>query len=163
LSEADLAVGVPHVRPVSLRAVVGEVLRRAEVSDNAGNEIDAGLWVIADLPLLTEAFGQLVDNAIRHGRPPVRARAEARSGEVVVTVSDAGAGIPPERLPQLFAGLSALPPDDGRPVRLSGLGRARRLAEAMGGRIWYEHSEGETRLRLVLVPAQAPTGAVAAP
>jgi two-component system, OmpR family, sensor kinase len=52
------------------------------------------LIVHADADRVDQALTNMVDNALRHGRPPVELVAEARDGHAVLSVRDHGAGFP---------------------------------------------------------------------
>ena len=55
-------------------------------------EAPADLVVYADPDRVDQALGNMVDNAIRHGRPPIELTAEARNDCVLLHVRDRGAG-----------------------------------------------------------------------
>ena len=81
----------------------------------------------------------------------------APSSPILLTVQDAGPGIPPEELPLLFGRFVRLKRDLAGPIRGTGLGLyiCKCLVEAMGGKIWAESSgrvgEG-SRFCLTLLP-----------
>jgi signal transduction histidine kinase len=81
------------------------------------------------------AFANLLDNAVRHGAPPVRLTIQQAPEALVVEISDAGAGIGPQDRVRALAPFQQL--DDARGVSGSGLGLAiaQRFAEASGGTI----------------------------
>jgi signal transduction histidine kinase len=60
--------------------------------------------------------------------------------QVCIKVKDAGPGIPPDELPNLFGQFVRLERDLSGPVRGSGLGLyiSKQMVESMGGRIWVE-------------------------
>ena len=59
-------------------------------------------------PLLVERLvANLLDNAFKHGRAPVRLSARAEGDQAVLEVSDAGAGVPEAQREALHAGLRA--------------------------------------------------------
>jgi signal transduction histidine kinase len=60
--------------------------------------------------------------------------------QVCIKVKDAGPGIPPDELPNLFGQFVRLERDISGPVRGSGLGLyiSKQMVESMGGRIWAE-------------------------
>lgn len=64
----------------------------------------------------------------------------ARNAQVCIKVIDAGPGIPPDELPNLFGQFVRLERDVSGPVRGSGLGLyiSKQMVESMGGRIWVE-------------------------
>ena len=80
-------------------------------------------------------------------------------GEVVITVADQGPGIAVEDREVIFERFRRLAGNGGRPAGGSGLGLyiARRLVEAMGGRIWVDGEPGSgARFRFTLPLAAAP-------
>ncbi len=150
------------LRPVGLAvdehlANVVAALRNARPGADLVLDAAPGLVVYAD----PGRFGQMVDNllvnALRHGQPPVTVGARAEGNQVVVTVSDAGPGVPSEVLPRLFERY-------GTSTGGSGLGLfiVRELALAHGGNVEYDVAEKTFALRL---PSEAVsvTGADAVP
>ncbi len=102
--------------------------------------------VFADRDRLTQVMGNLLSNSLRYVPQGghVRVEAERRDGEVVVSVIDDGAGVPPEDLPRLFQRFWRTDPARRRATGGSGLGLsiARHIVEAHGGRIWAEETPG---------------------
>ncbi len=102
--------------------------------------------VYADPDRLERILMNLLTNAIKYSEPgtKITVTASARLGEVLVSVSDLGEGIPPEALGGLFEKY-------GRPARQHrrsdslglGLYITRGLVEAHGGRIWVESEVGK--------------------
>ncbi len=87
----------------------------------------------------------------------IEATQPSPSSPVLLSVQDAGPGIPPEELPLLFERFVRLKRDLAGPIRGTGLGLyiCKCLVEAMGGRIWAESSgcAGEgSRFCLILPP-----------
>jgi len=81
-----------------IMASVAEVY--ADVADDAGQtlrcETPNAAWVMGDRELLTQAFANLIENAIRHCPQGTRitCAVHATSGKVTASVSDTGQGIP---------------------------------------------------------------------
>ena len=100
--------------------------------------------------LLERLLANLVDNAMRHGRPPVLIRLWADGGDVLLDVEDHGAGIAPEaqaRLTQAFAR-----GDASRGTAGTGLGLAivQQIVRRMGGRLSFERVAGAPCVRVRL-------------
>ncbi len=94
--------------------------------------------VMADERRIVQVLNNLVSNAARHSPETAPIRIDvARDGiHVAISVSDKGAGVPPEVLPHLFSKYAGV--DAGETVREGhGLGLAicKGLVEAHGGRI----------------------------
>jgi two-component system, OmpR family, phosphate regulon sensor histidine kinase PhoR len=113
------------------------------------NKIPEDLTVYADASLLRRIFQNLLTNAITHaprGEVIIGAR-EGEAGSVVCWVSDNGAGIPKDRLENIFKKLET----DRRKEGGTGLGLAivKAFIEAQGGKVVVFSQEGEgTTFRL---------------
>lgn len=113
--------------------------------------------VAADRLRLAQALGNLVANALEHGRGDVEVRLTAApDGAPQIEVRDEGPG-----LPASVAALVARPPDPER-ARGRGLGIAARIAADAGGRLWAAPAARGSRLVLRL-PAPGAAGVSAGP
>jgi len=133
--------------------------RQVTLTGTVGPGVDP-LWMAPDK--IGRVLRNLIENAIRY--TPVggniELRAEVRSGEVEVAVSDTGEGIAPDDLPRVFdrfyrgdAARSRGQAGEGLLSGGAGLGLAiaRGLVEAHGGRIWAESMLGHgTTIRFTL-------------
>ncbi|HEY3580178.1 MAG TPA: PAS domain S-box protein [Pyrinomonadaceae bacterium] len=77
--------------------------------DAAGHELvielpDEPIYLYADRARLAQVFGNLLNNSAKYTGPEgvIALTAELGAGEVVVTVRDNGAGIPPDKLNSIF-------------------------------------------------------------
>jgi heavy metal sensor kinase len=109
-------------------------------------EVDAdGQQARADPHRLHQALTNFIENAIKYGRPggSVRVTAWRENGEVGVTVSDDGPGIPAAARPLVFDRFYRVDGARGRDGGGSGLGLAicREIATAHGGRVWVDSEE----------------------
>jgi K+-sensing histidine kinase KdpD len=92
---------------------------------------------------------RLLDNAVEHTTEPhsIRIKATSDNGQVTLTVCDEGEGIPEELKDRVF--LPFFPQHRGRPGL--GLAIAKKLAEALGGRIEISSEQGKgTEVRCIL-------------
>jgi signal transduction histidine kinase len=124
--------------PVSAAAVLSKVAERFRAESEKGRraiEVDApnGLSLVADAVRLEQALGNLVDNALRHGRGAVRLRAVEAGAGVELHVIDEGGGFVPEFLARAFERFSRA--DEARSGEGAGLGLAivEVVARAHGG------------------------------
>lgn len=120
------------VRPSPGTAGVGA---EAGLSEEPG----AGLVVYTDKHRVERIITNLVENALRHGRPPVTIdleRWEAEDGGTVVqiVVTDGGSGIPPAHLDHIFDRFYKVDPSrSSSPGSGLGLAIARENARLLGG------------------------------
>ena len=130
---------------IDLRTVLRSAVETIEpLSEASGHTTsvdlpDSPLWVYADFTRLAQAFGNLLNNAVKYtdagGRISVSASADG--DEAVVRVSDTGIGIDPALLPRIFDMFVQIEQDRSRARTGLGIGLAlaRRLIELHEGRI----------------------------
>jgi signal transduction histidine kinase len=112
--------------------------------------------VRGDARLLGQLVRNLADNAARHARSAVAIGVTGRGAEVVLTVDDDGAGVPPDERERIFERFVRLDEARARDAGGSGLGLAivRAIAEAEGGGVRVEDSPlGGARFSVVLPAA----------
>ncbi len=96
-SGANAANAAANVATVAGRVV--RVIERTPQGKRVAWTVDvpAGLMARIDAEDLTEALGNLTENAARHAQGAVTVKARAEDGVVALAVIDDGPGIPPER------------------------------------------------------------------
>ena len=133
-------------------------------------EIDheaAGGWH-GDADRLRQSLSNLISNAVKFtSEGGVRARfSPAYAGGLLLTVTDTGIGIAPEKRGALFEKFTQADSSMTRQYGGTGLGLAicRELAHLMDGRIWFDSEEGKGSTFFVEVPfPRAEGAALAAP
>jgi signal transduction histidine kinase len=142
--------------PVKLEEIdVGHVLHSAEAmlrpafmlrEQSVSVEVpERGPYAITDRRLLDQVVLNLLSNANRHSPPrgDVTLAARREQGLVRVEVRDSGPGIPPEDRRRIFEPYYRVRHNDVQ-VPGSGLGLAvaRRMVDALDGRLWVEGADG---------------------
>jgi PAS domain S-box-containing protein len=94
---------------------------------------------LADAERLGQAIDNLIDNAIRHGTPPVGVVGTAND-EVCIRVTDAGSGVPADLTPHLFQRLASGGATGGTGL---GLYLVREIARRHGGDATYHPPVGD--------------------
>ncbi|MCP5153240.1 MAG: HAMP domain-containing histidine kinase [Ectothiorhodospiraceae bacterium] len=130
-SRLDAGPDLDRKEPVDLLALAAEEAARRE-AEVAGEPVE----VSGDPRLLRRLVRNLVENAHRHGAPPVTVEVRASSAKQVrLTVTDAGPGIPAEARERIFEPFYRAPgarAETGRGVGL-GLALVRQIARHHGG------------------------------
>ena len=153
----------PLVGTVDVNQVISQVL--TELRDKASHH-EVTVDVARTLPPLQTDEGKvlqiisnLVDNAFKYSPSgaPVRVQAERDGEGVTIAVTDAGPGIPDEAAEKVFERFYQVDQSSTREVGGTGLGLyiCRRLAEALGGRVWIERSSPEGSTFSLWVPLEA--------
>ena len=141
---------------VPAEEMIGAALTRAEEAlRGRAVEIDVphDLLVWIDPVLFEQALLNLVENALKHGAPPLAIAARRRDGEVEIEVADRGPGLPSGDSARLFEKFVRASTAPGAGL---GLAVVRAIVEAHGGRVAAENREGGgARFRIVL-PTPAP-------
>jgi len=100
--------------------------------------------VLGDWHRLLQVFSNLIGNALKFTAPHghVTIAADRSGEELVFSITDTGAGIPPDELPHVFDRYWKLHPTDRRGAGL-GLAIVKGIVEAHGGRMWAESVLGQ--------------------
>lgn len=133
---AQVEVGAVQARPENV--AVAELIRDA-VSADIRVMAGAGLVASVDPLHLRRIVTNLVQNAEKYGAPPVTITVSRAASGVVIAVSDSGPGIPADQRDRIFEKFWRGP---ARRESGTGLGLAivRGLAEANGGRVWFDQT-----------------------
>lgn len=121
-----------------------------EDEDTAGERrLNPVYYANVDNDHLREVLSNLVENAIKYTpKGEIVIDVTGDNDHVVISVADSGIGIPTEDQTHLFQKFYRVDNTDTREIGGTGLGLylSRRLAEAMGGRIWLdsEYKRGST-------------------
>lgn len=165
LDMSRLEAGMLNIEQVtcSLSEIVQGVASRLKVIASAH---DLQVYIPPDLPMIYadrqrvgQVLSNLVENAAKYAPPhtAIVISASAVEDQVRVSVSDQGAGIPPELQERIFDHFFRANHRDGRPGAGLGLAICRGIVEAHGGRIWVEGKPGQGSVFVFTLPiAQNP-------
>jgi signal transduction histidine kinase len=140
--EYDRGRGAPGVR-VDLTALAAEEAARLEPGAASLAGSGQPVEIQGDATLLRRMIRNLLENAVKHGRPPVIIAVEGRGDGARVTVSDHGDGIPLGERERVFEPFYR-PAGRGESSGGWGLGLSlvRQIAERHGGRVVCEAEPG---------------------
>jgi two-component system phosphate regulon sensor histidine kinase PhoR len=152
LSKIEQGAAPLHLAAVDLEAVVRASLDRLRLfAERQGVTLRAQLpdalpLVRGDEERLAQLLINLLHNAVKFSSAgsAVTVRARRERGSIVVAVEDHGAGIPRGELDRVFERFYKVDKARIRGTGGTGLGLsiARHIAEAHGGRVWVESTEG---------------------
>jgi signal transduction histidine kinase len=113
--------------------------------------------VEGDAGRLVQVLSNLLSNALRHTGEggSVTVRASTNGGDVLFSVRDTGAGVPPEALPRIFDRHWTSDVAANRGGSGLGLAISRGIVQAHGGRIWVESEPGKGSTFFFTVPVSA--------
>jgi len=157
-SRLDAAPGATGHETVDLLALAAEEVSRQESCNVEGEAI----LVAGDVRLLRRMLRNLLENARRHGAPPVEVSI-MREGEstVALRVRDHGPGVPEAERERIFepfyrvaGSVSRAAPDEGYVGTGLGLSLVRRIARHHGGDAVCEAAEGQGTCIAIRLPVQ---------
>jgi signal transduction histidine kinase len=148
LARADAGIAIER-RPMDLRAVAAEEARRVRPPGRMRDETET-VRVMADGSALvsgdSEAIGRvirsLLDNAFRHGKPPVGITIARHDGDIRLEVRDAGPGLPKGSEERVFERFYRADPSRTGEGTGLGLAIARAIVQAHGGTIRAASADG---------------------
>jgi PAS domain S-box-containing protein len=161
-------------RPLEIGSVIEQAIESCRpLAESAGHEVRTSMpsepiHVHADEARLTQVLANLVNNSCKYTNPggKIAVTAKRDGDDVVITVSDNGIGIPPERLGDIFdmfmqVDLSAERSQGGLGI---GLTLVKRLVEMHGGAVEAKSAgEGQGSEFVVRLPTMSETQAMSAP
>ena len=106
-----------------------------------------------------QILSNLVDNALKYApNGPIEVFGEVEGEGVVISVRDHGEGIPLDEQERIFDRFYQVDQSSTRAVGGTGLGLyiCRKMAEAVGGRIWLERSSSKGSTFSLWLPTSAP-------
>jgi two-component system sensor histidine kinase KdpD len=142
-------------REVDLGEIARSVARDFAVTERPVDvEVREDLATAGDPDALRRILINLLDNAHKYGAPPIRIVLD-RSGEAaMLTVVDAGPGLPAEERDRLFERFYRADAT-GKPGLGLGLPIVRGLAAACGGHVWAEDAPGGGAAFKVALPLRS--------
>lgn len=167
LSRIEAGALVPSKALHDLPSLLNEVSGRVET---AFPHLSITIQAPPSLPPISfdyveieQVLTNLLENAARHSTGQVSVSLTASAGEVQVAIEDAGPGIPPAQLRDLFQPFATRrkPGDRGSGTGL-GLAIAHGFVTAHGGRIWAENTSQGARFVFTLPAAPPQTATTAA-
>mgnify|MGYP001162883217 CR=1 FL=1 len=153
-----------HLVPVSPETIIEDALDACRPV-LTGYEVECRLddalpQVAADLPALSRALQNLINNAIKYGGDSrwIGIRAYARGDELVIDVSDRGLGIPPAEQSRIFEPFYRGSEVVAAQIHGNGLGLSlvRRIVESHGGRISVASRPNEGATFSIRLPVASP-------
>ena len=156
LSRIEAGAVLVHPRVFRPREVLDALLPRL-VPDRLGEievSVAPDVEVVSDQDAFERIVGNLVTNALRYGKPPIRVECERLAG-FVLAVEDRGPGVEPEFVPRLFERFARSSSSRRAIASGAGLGLAiaRSLTEALGGALTYEPAQPRGARFVLELPA----------
>lgn len=113
-------------------------------SDTAPQFNGASLTVMADPLALERVVGNLLDNALRYGAPPIEVTLRQENGQAIITIVDHGPGIPTAQRETVFEPFTRL--ENSRNSKTGGTGLGLAIVREIGrSNSWDVHFENPTQ------------------
>lgn len=155
---------IMNLHPVDLREetqrVAEDLKSRADEKQVAlDNQVPEGLRAHADADRLQQVLFNLIENAIKYGRPSGRVLiggAAMADGKVELWVRDDGSGIPAEARERVFERFYRVDRARSRETGGTGLGLSivKHIVQAHGGEVWLKSELGEGTTFHFTLPAE---------
>ena len=146
LSRLDAHSVTIEPQPLVLKQVLEDVLDGAP-TEGVDLDVDPGIAVVADPVVVERVVSNLLVNASRYGKPPIRVEALQQDQFTRILVSDSGDGVPEQLVPRLFDRFERGSTGEGTGL---GLAIAKAYANAHGGELLYHPGRGGACFELIL-------------
>jgi two-component system, OmpR family, sensor histidine kinase BaeS len=163
LSQVDAGELPLHPLPIPpqmlLQRVAATFMHRAEIQQVALTVMagDGLPDIYVDEDRMMQVFGNLLTNALRYtpAGGQIRLAAQSFNGDVLLSVSDTGSGIPAEELPYIFDRFYRVDKARTESGEIGlGLAIVRALVEAHHGAVWAESRIGESTTFSMRLPVK---------
>jgi len=150
LARLEMGKAELHLSQVDIAALLERAAGKAKLKSSR-HEISTRLasalpHIEADADRLMQVLDNLLDNAVKYSPDGGKIVVEAgvKGGELLVSVSDEGIGIPPDKLEVVFEKFQRLDSPLKNKVSGTGIGLnlCRHIVEAHGGKIWASRKDG---------------------
>ncbi len=146
-SRLDAVKGLDRREEIDLLALAAEEGARYEHCSVGGEPVT----VLGDRALLRRMMRNLIENAERHGAPPVDIDVRAEGRHACVTIADRGPGVAPADRERVFTPFFRIPGSDRSSGAGLGLTLVRQIAHQHGGEAqWVGTAERPSTIRVVL-------------
>ena len=153
-SRLDAVSGLDQGEEVDLLALAAEEAARYDRCSVTGQPV----IVLGDRALLRRMTRNLIENAERHGAPPIEIEVGRQGAQVAITVSDAGAGVAASERERVFSPFFRAHGSQGASGTGLGLTLVRQIARQHGGdALWVGTPGRPSRIR-VLLPVERKVG-----
>jgi two-component system phosphate regulon sensor histidine kinase PhoR len=144
-----------------LRELVDDILVRLGIDRPVELDMPSELMISSDRAKLSQALGNLLDNAAKFSPPGTAIDLRAHAGdELLISVRDRGPGISPEHWSRVFERFYKV--DRARPREAGGFGLGlaitKHLVQVLGGRIWTEAARDGGQVFVIALPRQVLMG-----
>jgi signal transduction histidine kinase len=146
-SRLDAVKGLDRGEEIDLLALAAEEAARYEHCTVAGEPV----IVCGDRALLRRMMRNLIENAERHGAPPIDIDVRPNGPQASLTVSDRGPGVAQADRERVFTPFFRIPGSEGKTGTGLGLTLVRQIARQHGGEAqWVGTAERPSTIRIVL-------------
>lgn len=154
-------------RPTDLARLIAAIRDSQPEEDQARLELDLDALpvpVLVDRTLIEQAIQNLVSNALKYSPVdrPVRIRGETRDGDIALTVTNSGVGIPADEIASVFTRFFRARTAEGIPGTGIGLNFVAEIIALHGGQAQVESVEGGGSTFTLRFPWRRPEAEAAA-
>jgi len=157
LGDIETGAMAVEITRFDLRELIDDNVSRLGLDRPIEVDVPEGLVIATDRTKLSQALGNLLDNAAKFSPAGTAIDLRAQAGdELTISVRDRGPGISPEHWTRVFERFYKV--DRARPRESGGFGLGlaitKHLVQVLGGRIWTEAAREGGQVFVIALPRQ---------